>query len=145
MTLTPVDILNQLLAIHLRSLAVYLGSARPWTPTPDSPALAVLGHIAEDQILMADRIAKVILEQDGTITASEFPMEFTDLHDLSIDFLIPQVKARLERELRFMRQCVELLQAYPAPRAIAEEAVGAALGHLDNLQDLNRPQLQVTG
>jgi hypothetical protein len=137
MTLTPVDILNQLLAIHLRSLAVYLGSARPWTPTPDSPALAVLGHIAEDQILMADRIAKVILEQDGTITASEFPMEFTDL--------IPQVKARLERELRFMRQCVELLQAYPAPRAIAEEAVGAALGHLDNLQDLNRPQLQVTG
>jgi hypothetical protein len=145
MSLTPVQILNQLLAIHLRSLPVYLASARPWTPSPDSPALTTLCHIAKDQLVMADRIGKVIMEQDGMIASSEFPMQFTDLHDLSIDFLIPQVKARLERELEFIRRCVEELQAYPAPRAIAEEAAGAALAHLDNLRDLTKPNLQVTG
>lgn len=145
MSLTPVEILNQLLAIHLRSLPVYLASAPPWTPTPDSPALTTLRHIAQDQLLMADRIGKVILEQGGTIAGSEFPMEFTDLHDLSIDFLMPQVKSRLERELEFIRRCAEELRPYPAPRAIAEEAAGAALGHLDSLREQGKPQLQVTG
>ena len=134
---TTIDMLNRLLTLHSRSLPMYLASARPWFPQRDSDAQAVLRHIAEDQQLMVDRIGAVILDQGGAIQPSEFPMEFTDLHDLSIDYLIPQIAARQERELAWMRQCVDAVHDSPAARAIAEEALGAAQAHLDSLHELS--------
>ena len=141
----PLAILNRLQAMHVRSLPMYLASAPPWSPDPNSAELTALRHIAEDQQLMADRISSVILEHGGTVAASEFPMEFTDLHDLSIDFLIPQVRRRQEEEIDYLRSSIERLQDAPAPRAIAEEALGAAIAHLDTLKELSRPKLGIAG
>jgi hypothetical protein len=135
--LTTLDWLNRLLTLHRCSLPMYLASAPPWYPQPNSEAEAVLRHIAEDQQLMVDRIGAVILDQGGAVKPSEFPMEFTDLHDLSVDFLIPQVIARQQREIEWMRKCVHALQDEPTARAIAEEALGAAQGHLDSLNELS--------
>ncbi len=97
----------------------------------------MLRHVAQDQQLMADRIGAVILDLGGPVASSEFPMEFTDLHDLSIDYLIPQIVSRQQSEIEVMRQCLESLQDAPAARAIAEEALGAAQGHLDSLDELS--------
>jgi hypothetical protein len=115
---------------------MYLASARPWFPQPESEAAAVLRHIADDQQLMVDRIGHVILDQGGSVQPSEFPIEFTDLHDLSIDYLIPQLIERQQREIDWMRQCAESLHEDPTARAITQEALGAAQGHLDSLQEL---------
>ena len=141
----PLAILNRIHAMHERSLPMYLASAPPWTPNPDCAELVTLRHVAEDQQLMADRIGSVIVEHGGTVDRSEFPMEFTDLHDLSIDFLIPQVRRRQEQEIEYLRRCITQLQEAPAPRAIAEEALGAAIAHLDNLKEVTRPILGIAG
>ena len=133
---TTLDVLNGLLALHCRSLPMYLASARPWFSQPDSDAEAVLRHIAEDQQLMVDRIGAVILDLGGTVMPSEFPMEFTDLHDLSVDFLIPQIRARQQSELDWMRRSRDSLKDSPVARAIVEEALGAAQAHLDCLSEL---------
>jgi hypothetical protein len=131
-----IERLNRLLTLHQRSLPMYLASARPWFPQPDGEAQAVLRHIAEDQRLMVDRIGAVILDLGGSVRPSEFPMEFTGLHDLSVDYLYPQIVARQRREIEWMRQCCQQLQENPVARAVAEEALGAAQAHLDNLSDL---------
>jgi hypothetical protein len=132
-----IDLLNQLLALHSRSLPTYLAYAQPWFHRPHSDAEAVLRHIAEDHERMVQRIGTVIMDYEGAIKASEFPMEFTDLHDLSIDYLVPQVVSRLEQDIEWMRQCVPQLNASPGARAIAEEALGAAQAHLDSLHELS--------
>jgi hypothetical protein len=131
-----IELLNRLLNLHLRSLPMYLASARPWYPQADCEAKTVLRHIAEDQQLMVDRIGAVILDLGGSVQPSEFPMEFTDLHDLSIDYLYPQVIARQKSEIEWMRQCCEQLKDSPVARAVAQESLGAAQAHLDNLNDL---------
>jgi hypothetical protein len=133
------DVLNQLLALHSRSLPTYLACARPWFPKPDSEAESVLRHIAEDHKLMIDRIGTIIMDLGGTISASEFPMEFTDMHDLSVDYLVPQIITRLEQDVAWMRQCVPQLNDVPAARAIAEESLGAAQAHRDSLNELTIP------
>jgi hypothetical protein len=137
---STLDLLNQLLALHSRSLPTYLDSARPWFSEPNSDAEAVLRLIAEDHRLMVDRIGTLILEHEGTIKPSEFSMDFTDMHDLSVDYLIPQVVARLEEDIDWIRrECVPQLSGASEARAIAEEALGAAQGHLDSLNELSLP------
>lgn len=140
----PLAILNRLYALHHRSLPAYLASAPPWSADPAAPEQVALRHVAEEQEVVANRLASIILEQGGTVEATEFPMEFTDLHDLSIDFLLRQVRRRQEHELEYIRQSVGLLKDAPAARAIAEEALGSAQAHLDNLKDLQRAVLRVT-
>lgn len=140
---TPFVILNQVHAIHVRSLPQYLASAPPWTPDPESPAIETLHLIAADQQVMANRVAAVILEHGGIVFPTEFPMEFTDLHDLSMDFILKQVIERQDLEIEFLRSCAQQLEPWPTARAITEEAIGAAVGHLDNLQELTHTPLGV--
>ena len=134
---STVEFLNRLLSLHSRSLPTYLASARPWFPQKSSEIEAVLRLIADDQRLMVDHIAAVIMDQHGTIQRSEFPMEFTDLHDLSVDYLLPRVIDRQQREIAWMRSGLADLQDEPAARAVAEEALGAAQAHLDSLLEVS--------
>ncbi len=115
MAQNPLAILNRLMGLHLRSLPAYLSSAQPWFASADSPAENALRHIAEDQRIMANRLGAVILEHGGTIQSSEFPMEFTDLNDLSIDYLLQLVRQSLEDDIVDIRQCIDQLQDAPAP------------------------------
>ena len=134
---SPVEILNQLLALHTRSLPTYLLSAKPWVSNEAAQAaLTVLEQIAADQELVAGRIVAVIRDEHGTPTSSEFPINFTDMHDLSMDYIMAEVQARQEREIEFMEWAVENLAGAAAPGAIAEEALGAAKAHLDSLREL---------
>ena len=133
---SPVDVLNRLLALHRRSLPMYLQSAKPWVGPNEQATMAVLGDIAEDQTLMADRILAVIREHGGTPAPSDYPMVFTDMHDLALSYILPEVMGREQREIQYMEQAVEWLADAPAPRAITQEALGAARGHLQSLQEL---------
>lgn len=134
--MTTVDVLNQLLAIHSRSLPTYLRSAPPWYGDEDSEAVTVLRHIADDHALMVAKIGSEILREGGVVKGGEFPMLYTDMHDLSIEYILRQVVLQQESEMEVIRSCVSKLQHAPAARALAEEALGAAQGHLDNLNSL---------
>jgi len=134
--MTTVDVLNRLLAMHSRSLPTYLVSAPPWYPESDSDAIVALRHVAEDDALMVDRIGAEVLREGGTVKAGEFPMTYTDLHDLSIDFVMRLVVSELQENLEEIRICIDQLQNAPAAKALAEEALGATQGHLDNLDSL---------
>ena len=85
--------LNRLLAIHCRSFPQYLRWSRPHVPAGRGEELETLEAIALDQDVMAERISRMIVDADALPRTGEFPMEFTDLHDLDIDYLIAHGRA----------------------------------------------------
>ena len=134
-----IEVLNRLLVIHHRSLPMYLSYAAPWQTQRDQAAREVLDHIVADQKQMVDRIGELVLERDGDVEHGEFPMYFTGLHDLSFDYLVRRMIADQNRDVAAIEQCVDQLESDPLAKALAQECLGAAKGHLDSLEELIHP------
>lgn len=131
-----VNVLNHLLAIHYRSLPVYLESAQPWTRRPGEPAIKVLREIAEHHHHMVERIGELIIENEGVVRYGEIPMRFADWHDLSVDFHVARAIECQHQDIDRIEKCVQWLEGAPRAKALAEEALGEAKGHLESLLEL---------
>lgn len=129
-------ILNRLIAVHARSLPVYLADAAPWGTSKDVHAQGVLDMIAADQLLTVDRLADEVMAMGGAVKQGAFPMEFTGLHDLSIGYLIREMTRRQANDVVEIDQLVGMLDKDASVRPLAEEALGAAKGHLETLNEL---------
>jgi hypothetical protein len=126
------DVLNRLLAIHYRSLPMYLRDARPRKEPGDERADETLSQIIAEHERMVHQISEALLEAGADIEPGEFPMLFTDMHDLSYDYLLGQLIEQQRRMVQRISQCVQDAPAEP----LAQEALGLAKGHLEELQEL---------
>ena len=131
-----VNVLNHLLAIHHRSLPVYLRSAPPWTRRRGDTAVEALGRIAAAQSALVDRIGAMIIELDGAVRYGEYPMVFAEWHDLTVGFLLSRAVDGQLHDILNIEKCAGWLEDAPRARALAEEALGEAKGHLETLQEL---------
>ena len=127
--------LNRLLQLVYRSLPVYLEYAVPWHRHDDQEAVEALRHAAEDHQETAQRLARFIYDHDGAVDLGEFPLEFTDLHDLDMEYLLPLVVEAERRTIDEMEQIVQQLQS-PEAKTLAEEVLGAEKAHQDRFQEL---------
>ncbi|RIK76414.1 MAG: hypothetical protein DCC68_19420 [Planctomycetota bacterium] len=123
--------LNRLLQIHYRSLPMYLASARPWVPRGHEKAAETLELIVEDQKRTVDKITHALLDLGADIDLGEFPMVYTDLHDLSVDYVLKELVEAQRRDVAAIEDCVADLAGDP----LAQEALGAAKGHLESLEE----------
>lgn len=139
MTSETLDKLNQLLAILKNSFPQYLQYSRPYVPPGRGETLEALAAIALDQQSLADRVSRIVYEGGDLPQAGEFPIEFTDMHDLSVDFLVNATIFYQQQDVEAIARLVDQLQTAPAAKAIAEEALGLAKGHLDALRELLQP------
>jgi hypothetical protein len=134
--ISTTEVLNRLVAICNRSLPMYLSDARPWTGARDEVARDRLTQIVADQKAMVDRLGRMILQRDGVADLGEFPMEFTGQHDLSLEFLLGELAARQEKDVKDIEQCVQQLESDTMARTTALEALDQSKKHLQSLQDL---------
>ncbi len=130
------DLLSRLLAIEYRSFPMYLTDASPWTHHGDEKATEVLSNIVADQKSMAQRIGEFILDSRGRMETGEYPMEFTDTHFLSLDFLIKELLRYQRGDLAAIRQIVTQLADDRTARELAEETLGMERAHLESLEAL---------
>jgi plasmid stabilization system protein ParE len=130
------DVLNRLLATLHRSLPQYLQDSHYWTRRGDERAEAVVRHLVEDQRALSARIAELILERLGQIAPSSFPMEFTDLNLLSLDYLLQELVRHQRLDIETIEDCVADLRGDRPARDLAEEVLGNARGHLENLESV---------
>lgn len=136
-----INVLSHLLAIHNRSLPVYLNSARPWTRRQGEPAVEVLQEIADAHLRMVDRIGSMIVELDGVVRYGEFPMRYAEWHDLSADFIVARAIEAQQQDIERIERCIEWLEGAARAKALAQEALGEAKAHLEALQGLTtRPK-----
>jgi hypothetical protein len=128
--------LNRLLTILYRSLPIYLTYAHPWTHRGEEKALVTLRHIADEQQQMAARIAQHILDHHGPVEPGEYPIDFLDMHDLSLDFLITRLVQCQKNDVAAIDGCLLELRADRQASTLAEEALGAARAQLEKLEEL---------
>jgi hypothetical protein len=132
-------VLNRLLRILSRSLPMYLRDAKPWTTEQEQPIQAALARLAADQQALAGRVARAILAHGGQPAPGPFPAAFASVNDVDLAFLLQRVIDLGHRDLAALERCVADLDRWPELRALAEEILGNAQGHLDILQDLASP------
>lgn len=133
---SSIDVLNRLLTILHRSLPMYLNEASPWTQHGDQQASAALSQIVADQQRDCRRLADLVLERYGRLETGEFPMEFTDLHFLSMDFLVGELVRYQQQDIEAIEQCVSRLAGDAKAQTLAQEILGAARAHLEMLEAL---------
>ena len=133
-----IDVLNRLLAIHTTSFPTYLVCTGPWTHRGDEKSTETLSQVVADQHATADRVVQMITELDGSVASSSYPMLFTDLHDLALEFLLPRLVDYQRQDVVQIETCAADLADAPLSRALAEEALGAAKGHLESLEELTK-------
>lgn len=129
-------LLNRLLAIVGRSFPQYLLYSRPYVPKGRTSLFESIETIAADQNVMVERISQRLADAEAAARFGEFPMEYTDLHDLDIDFLVGAAVKYQEQDIRSIADIAEQLRLAPAAQSLAEEALGMAKGHLDSLREL---------
>src|SRR6516165_2114316 len=104
--LDPIDVLSRLFQIVNRSLPMYLSGAEPWTHPGDESAAKALADMVADQKLYAGRIAEAILRERGRVDGGDFPMEFTELNMLSLDFLLGEMIRRQKLDIAAIERCI---------------------------------------
>ena len=133
---STVQNLNRLLAIETRSFPQYLQFSRPYVPPGHEHLVEAIQSIVADQNALAERISQILLDAHAPVRTGEFPMDYTDKHDLSIDYLVEIAVEFQEQDIAAISEIVEHLQTAPAAKALAEEALGMAKGHLDSLREM---------
>jgi hypothetical protein len=132
----PNAVLNRLLVIVYRSFPMYLADAAPWTHPGDERATRVLNHIVADYQMYAGRISELLLDRRELNSFGEYPMVFTDTHDLSLDYLVSELIYYQKQDIIAIRQCVDDLRTDLTARSLAEEVLGNARGHLQSLEEV---------
>ena len=135
-SLQNIDVLNRLLATLRCSLPEYLQGSRYWTHRGDERAEAIVRHLVDDQRSYMGRLAELILGRHGQIEPSIFPMEFTDLNLLSLDYLLEELIEHQRANIEAIEACRDELAADRPARELAEEILGNSRGHLENLESV---------
>jgi len=131
-----IETLNRVLVLLQKSFPQYLMYARPYIPAGREAIPETIDDIVTCQNGLAERIAQFISESGGLPDPGRFPIEFTDTHDLDIDFLIREAIGYQKEDIASLEECVERLRLAPAAQSLAAEALGMAKGHLESLEEL---------
>jgi len=137
------DVLNRLYAIHNRSLPKYISYARPWPEAGTEEAWKTIELIVADQLRTIERLGEMLDARSFNVAAGEYPMSYTGLNDLSIEYLTERMIEQQKRDISSIEQCVEQLSLAPMAQTLAKESLGAAKGHLDSLIELTETKPRI--
>jgi hypothetical protein len=131
-----IDTLNRVLAIIEASFPQYMRYARPYIPEGRENIMETIEEIASGQDTLSERFSQQIFESGALPEHGQFPIEFTDTHDLDIDFLIRDAIGYQQQDIDSLQECVDSLRLAPAAQSLAAEALGMAKGQLESLEEL---------
>jgi len=126
------------------SFPLFLADAGIWTYPGREEIRLALADLAGDLASLRDR-ASIALESIGrAVPRPEYPLRFTATHDLDLRYLLPRV---IESLRAIAAGCDRLLESFGSEETIGSslaareadlirESKGAALGHLDVLEQL---------
>jgi bacterioferritin (cytochrome b1) len=133
----PTAILNRVLAMLRKSFPQYARHARPYIPPGHEQAWRTLKDIATTEESLAHQVNDEIVSMGGTTDSGDFPIEFTDTHDLGIDYMIAEAIGYQRQDIADLDACIKDLADRPSAHAVCEEILNVAKRHLKSLEDLH--------
>jgi hypothetical protein len=131
-------ILNEVLVALHRSLPLYLSFAEPWVAFGNEEPRRVLTAMVAEKREGVARLTALLDARRYAIGFGEFPMDFTSLHDLSLDFLLQQLLEDQKREVLLIESCLDQLTEDAEGRALVADILASERRHLQSLEELTR-------
>lgn len=131
------EMLNRIAALHHRSLPTYLTYARPWVKAGNESNADIIEDIAADHHDLVQRILRTLEADDRPVALGDFPMAFTDLNDLSLDYILQELKHYERRLLNTLEEIATWMDRDQPSYLLVSMAIGMAMGHLENLAEAN--------
>jgi bacterioferritin (cytochrome b1) len=133
----PISILNRVLAILRRSFPQYARYSRPFIPPGRERAMQAIADVAITEEKLAEQVNNQIIALGGLPNAGDFPTEFTDTHDLGIDYVIAEAMGYQRQDLVELESCRAALGAHTEAEALVAEIVNIAKRHLKTFEELH--------
>jgi hypothetical protein len=128
--------LNEILVILHRSLPAYLSHAAPWVAFGNDEMHRVLARIVAEKEDHVHHLTELLDARRHTIDRGEFPMDFTSLHDVSLDFLVKQLIRDERQEVARIEACERRLAGDREGRVLVAEVLATAQRHLRWLETM---------
>jgi hypothetical protein len=128
--------LNRLLVVLSRSMPMYLSHAAPWVSYNGDGTREALESLVAGQKRSIERLTQLLQSRRHTIDPGEFPMTFTDLHDLSLGFLLHRLVEHQRHDVQAIEHCVGQLHDDVEGHDLAQEVLADARAHLQKLESL---------
>ena len=129
-------VLSRLYVLETWSLSAYLAGAYPWVAgQPAGERNDLLDRIVQDQQAVASRVCEALLAAGAAPPAGEFPLRYTALNDLSLDYLRGFLLSDQRQRIAELERLRPRAQADEATLALLDEALGMERAHLDLLQE----------
>jgi hypothetical protein len=134
------DVLNQLLQLLCRGLSAYAVEVNPWMRPGRESLLRALANLADDRRLFAARTAQAILDRGGHPHNGSFPLEYTGLNDVSIEYLAGELIDSLQVDVEILEAISAQLTDIPELRALSDEILGNTIAHAEILEKTLRDE-----
>jgi bacterioferritin (cytochrome b1) len=134
-----ISALNTVLGVELRSFPQYVRWSRPWVPPGHEREVEVLEKIVSEQDAFAERVFDAIDNLGGLPDTGEFPMEFTDTHDLSIDYMLREAVGYGKQDVADLEAAAATPNLLPQAAPLVSDAVNMAKRQLASLEALVHP------
>lgn len=85
------ETLNRILVHVGRSLLQYVGECWPWTEKRDEAERRVVAEAVYKQRDGVQRLVDLLSERRAGLDLGAYPTEYTDLHFVELDYLLPQL------------------------------------------------------
>jgi bacterioferritin (cytochrome b1) len=127
--------LNRLMANQCYSLVNYLSDATPWTHPGNEELTEATRSIVADHEHYSQRLAHAIEDRGGSPNAGSYPMTFSSLNDLALDYLLAKLIQNQQHAIETNERCVAELEEDSQAQSLASEVLGSERAHLDILKE----------
>jgi hypothetical protein len=117
---------------------MFLAETSPWLPAGSERVAETLENITIDQREYTGRLVSLLQDLGGRVEFGSYPITFTDMHFLSLEYLLGELIQRQRRVIPAIEACAAALAEGSPARALADEILGAEKAHLEALDDLAR-------
>lgn len=133
------DELNQLVVSLGRSLLQYVGECWPWTRNSAEAERAALHTLIQRQQQCCAALIEMLSSRNASIDMGAYPTDYTDLHYVSLDFLLSQLIANERVLIGELEQALADSIAVRDNEAheLVEQLLGLERENLAALEDLS--------
>jgi hypothetical protein len=142
-SLPVTDKLNQLLHLLSRGLPAYVVEINPWMQPKCQPLCKALANLVADRRLFANRTTQAILDRGFYPDPGPFPLEYTGLNDVSIEYLTHELINSLQVDIEILQEISAQLAAIPGLHDLTEEILGNTIAHAEILEKMQNAECRL--